>query len=43
MEVIDIKEYRKKIEKLKELNKQTEPLLKKLIKNDNSKKLILKK
>lgn len=42
MEVIDIKEYRKKINKLKKLNKEADPLLEKLIKEDNNKKLILK-
>lgn len=41
MKVIDIKEYRKKVNKLKELNKTVEPLLNKM--TSDNKELKLKK
>lgn len=43
MKVINIKEYRKKVKKLKELTNTIEPLSKKLVEIENIKKLELKK
>lgn len=43
MKVIDIKEYRKKVDKLKKLNETVDPLSKKMKEIENNKKLELKK
>ena len=41
MKVIDIKEYKKRLKKLKELTKTVDPLFEKM--NENNKQLKLKK